>query len=50
MKEEAVELLRQSFAQGNYYMDDKGVFIIQEADLGPLRDYAPFKELMKPKG
>jgi len=50
MKEEAVELLRQSFAQGNYYMDDKGVFIIQTADLGPLRDYAPFKELMKPKG
>jgi serine/threonine protein kinase/tetratricopeptide (TPR) repeat protein len=50
MKEEAVELLRQSFAQGNYYTDDKGVFIIQAADLGPLRDYAPFKELMKPKG
>jgi hypothetical protein len=46
MKEEAVELLRQSFAQGNYY----GVFIIQEADLDPLRDYSPFRELMKPKG
>jgi tetratricopeptide (TPR) repeat protein len=46
MKEEAVALLRQSFAQGNYY----SVFIIQEADLGPLRDYAPFRELMKPKG
>ena len=46
MKEEAVELLRQSFAQGNYY----GVLIIQEADLDPLRDFAPFRELMKPKG
>jgi tetratricopeptide (TPR) repeat protein len=46
MKEEAVELLRQSFAQGNDY----SVFIIQEADLDPLRDFAPFRELMKPKG
>ncbi|MCJ7589027.1 MAG: protein kinase [Candidatus Aminicenantes bacterium] len=46
MKEEAVELLRQSFAQGKYY----DVFIILEADLDPLRDYAPFRELMKPKG
>jgi len=46
MKEEAVELLRQSFAQGIYY----GVLIIQEADLDPLRDFAPFRELMKPKG
>jgi len=50
MKEEAVELLRQSFAQGNYYLSDQGVFIIHEADLDPLRDYAPFRELMKPKG
>ena len=46
MKEEAVELLQQSFSQGKYYE----VFIIQEADFEPLRDYAPFKELMKPKG
>jgi predicted Zn-dependent protease len=46
MKEEAVELLRQSFAQGKYYE----FYIIQEADLFPLRDYAPFRELMKPKG
>jgi serine/threonine protein kinase len=49
MKEQAVELLRQSFAQGNYYINDNGVFIIQEADLDPLRDYAPFRELMKTK-
>jgi len=46
MKEEAVELLRQSFSQG----EDYDVFLIQEADLLPLRDYAPFRELMKPKG
>jgi len=46
MKEEAVELLRQSFSQGKEY----DVFLIQEADFEPLRDYAPFKELMKPKG
>jgi tetratricopeptide (TPR) repeat protein/predicted Ser/Thr protein kinase/TolB-like protein len=46
MKEEAVELLRRSFAQGQYY----DVFIIQEADFDPLRDFTPFKELMKPKG
>jgi serine/threonine protein kinase/tetratricopeptide (TPR) repeat protein len=46
MKEEAVELLRQSFSQGKYY----DVFIIQEADLFPLRDYSPFRELMRPKG
>ncbi|MFZ2052860.1 MAG: protein kinase [Candidatus Aminicenantales bacterium] len=49
MKEEAVELLRQSFAQGNYYIASSG-FIIQEADFDPLRDFAPFRELMKPKG
>jgi len=46
MKEEAVELLRQSFSQGKEY----DVSLIQEADFEPLRDYAPFRELMKPKG
>jgi len=46
MKEEAVELLRQSFSQGKEY----DVFLIQEADFDLLRDFAPFKELMKPKG
>jgi tetratricopeptide (TPR) repeat protein len=50
MKEEAVELLRQSFSQGNWYISTYGVFIIQAADLDPLRDFAPFRELMKPKG
>jgi hypothetical protein len=46
MKQEAAELLQQSFSQGTEY----DVFLIQEADFEPLRDYAPFKELMKPKG
>jgi hypothetical protein len=46
MKEETVELLRQSFSRGKW--DD--VFIIQEADFEPLRDYGPFREFMKPKG
>ncbi len=46
VKEEAVELLRRSFSQGKYY----DVFFIQEADLEPLRDFAPFRELTKPKG
>jgi len=46
MKEEAVELLRQSFSQGKEY----DVFLVQEADLDSLRDYAPFREMMKPKG
>jgi serine/threonine protein kinase len=45
MKEEAVELLRQSFAQGRHYY-----FIRQEADFSLLRDFAPFIELVKPKG
>jgi serine/threonine-protein kinase len=46
MKAEAVELLRQAFAQGYDY----DIELFQEADLDPLRDYAPFRELMKPKG
>jgi hypothetical protein len=41
-----VELLRQSFAQGRIYDID----ISQEADFDLLRDFAPFRELMKPKG
>jgi len=45
MKEEAVELF-DIVLPGKEY----DVFLIQEADLFPLRDYAPFKALMKPKG
>jgi tetratricopeptide (TPR) repeat protein len=46
MKGEAVEFLSQAFAQGFNY----DIELFQQADLDPLRDYAPFKELMKPKG
>jgi hypothetical protein len=46
MKGEAVGFLRQAFAQGYDY----DIELFQEADLDPIRDYAPLKELMKPKG
>ena len=44
-KEQAVSLLRDSFAQGGDY----GVYLLQDMDLEPLREYPPFKELMRPK-
>jgi hypothetical protein len=40
-----VELLCQSFAQGRDYDID----VSQEPDFELIRDFAPFKELMKPK-
>ena len=46
MKGEAVEFLSQAFAQGFNY----DIELFQQADLDPLRDYASFKELIKPKG
>jgi tetratricopeptide (TPR) repeat protein len=45
-KEQAVALLRESFAQGRTY----GVYLHRDMDLEPLRDYPPFRELIKPKG
>jgi tetratricopeptide (TPR) repeat protein len=45
-KQRAVELLRESFAQGNWY----GTYLLQEIDFEPIKDYPPFKELMRPKG
>jgi len=45
-KKHAVDLLRESFAQGNEY----GVYLHREMDLEPLRDYPPFRDLVKPKG
>jgi serine/threonine protein kinase/tetratricopeptide (TPR) repeat protein len=45
-KEQAVALLRESFAQGREY----GVYLHRDVDLEPLRDYPPFQELIKPKG
>jgi hypothetical protein len=45
-KQRAVELLRESFAQGNRY----GTYLHQIIDVEPLKDYPPFKELMRPRG
>ncbi len=45
-KQRAVELLRESFAQGNVY----GTYLHCVIDFEPIRDYPPFKELMRPKG
>jgi tetratricopeptide (TPR) repeat protein len=45
-KEQAVALLRESFAQGREY----GVYLHRDMDLQPLRDYPPFQEFLKPKG
>lgn len=45
-KEEAVRLLRLSLAQGRRY----GSFIYQVYEFESLRDYEPFRELMKPRG
>jgi tetratricopeptide (TPR) repeat protein len=44
-REQAVLLLREAFAQGASY----GVNVLSDMDLEPLRDYGPFKELIKPK-
>ena len=45
-KEQAVLLLRNAFSQGLFY----GAYLHHEMDLGPLRNYKPFQELLKPKG
>jgi tetratricopeptide (TPR) repeat protein len=44
-KEAAVRLLREAVSQGMYYS-----YLYLDMDLEPLRDYPPFKELIKPKG
>jgi len=45
-KEQAISLLRESFAQGRRY----GVYLHRDPGLEALRDYKPFQELLKPKG
>jgi len=45
-KEQAVSLLKESFAQGASY----GIDLHRDIDLEPLWDYPPFKELIRPKG
>ncbi len=44
--ERAVVLLRNAFAEGLRY----GIWLHRDIDLESLRDYAPFRELMRPKG
>ena len=43
---QAVDLLRESFAQGRSYNE----YLHRAMDLEPLHGYAPFAELLKPKG
>lgn len=45
-RQRAVELLGESFALGRQH----GIELHREIDLEPLRGYAPFEELLKPKG
>ena len=45
-KEQAVELLRDAFARGLYM----SLAVHRQMDLESLRGYAPFDELMRPKG
>ena len=44
-KDQAVELLREAFAQGKPY----DLYVHRDIGLEPLRDYAPFQELKRPK-
>jgi hypothetical protein len=44
--DEAVEFLRRAFAEGLRY----SIFLHRDMDLEVLRGYAPFDELMRPKG
>ncbi|MCK4557647.1 MAG: hypothetical protein KAU47_09025, partial [Candidatus Aminicenantes bacterium] len=43
-QEQAVELLREAFAQGRPY----GAYLHRDMDLEPLREYPPFQELLWP--
>ena len=45
-KEQAVELLREAFAQGQPY----GAYLHRSLALEPLWDYPPFQDLLRPKG
>ncbi len=44
-REQAVSRLREAFAQGYYY----GIELHRDPLLAPLRDYAPFQELLRPE-
>lgn len=44
-KDQAIELLKKSFASGNPYGD----YLLRDIFLEPLRDYNPFQKLIEPK-
>ncbi len=44
--DEAVDLLREAFAQGRQY----GIWRHRDPTLEPLRCYPPFEELVRPEG
>jgi hypothetical protein len=45
-RERAIGLLRKAFASGYVFSPD----LQSDPDFEPLRDYPPFKELIRPKG
>jgi tetratricopeptide (TPR) repeat protein len=45
-QEQAVALLREALSQGQSY----GIGLLRDMDFESLRDYKPFKDLLKPKG
>ncbi|HEV2129980.1 MAG TPA: BTAD domain-containing putative transcriptional regulator [Longimicrobiaceae bacterium] len=52
-KAEAVTLLREAFGQGMWYTSQASwpwLHLHTDPCLDPLRDYRPFRELMRPKG
>jgi hypothetical protein len=45
-KDDAVELLREAMAQGR----NSPIAVHRDPNLDPVRGYAPFEELIEPKG
>jgi hypothetical protein len=45
-RQEAVDLLQQAMREGLAF----GIYVIQDQDFLPLKDFAPFQEFIKPKG
>jgi len=45
-KQQAVDLLNQAIREGLSF----GIYVIQDQDFLPLRDFPPFQEFLKPKG
>lgn len=45
-KQQAVDLLQQAIREGYRF----GIYVIQDQDFLPLKDFPPFQEFVKPKG